>query len=494
MPSQQALLATVPTPRAAIVSASSKLPAKPSRQLDRLKYAARLSDLVMLCTMYVSAATAVGISMIFYETGLVAVCAAVLLLVGTGVYAAARGSVFSSFALTACNVLLVVLHIQASHGQLEFHFGVFVLLGMLLMYRDWRVLLFAAGLFAVHHVLFDRLQAMALGVYCTPAPDFLRIVLHAVYVVIQTGVEIFLAVRLRHAAVEAAELLAIVGRIDQGTMIGLDVERIEVSEPTSRTLQAAIAKMGGALREVGIAAAQVDQASEQIVGGTHTLGEHAQELRRTVAVMEEITQSVAEAADTANLARTLARDASSTAQESSHAVSQVEQTMQGISKSSERISEITTMIDGIAFQTNILALNAAVEAARAGDAGRGFAVVATEVRQLAQRAGSAAKDIRGLITESTDRVREGMQLVGAAHGEIDRLADQSQRVSVLIDEISVAAGNQAEIVNRVGEIVGDLDRVTQQSGELVSESSHVADHLQDQAARLNAVVGRFVLS
>lgn len=215
---------------------------------------------------------------------------------------------------------------------------VLVLVGMLLMYRDWRVLLFAAGLFAVHHVLFDRLQAMALGAYCTPAPDFLRIVLHAVYVVIQTGVEIFLAVRLRHAAVEAAELLAIVGRIDQG--------------------------------------------SEQIVGGTHTLGEHAEELRRTVAVMEEITQSVA-------------------------------------------------------------------EAARAGDAGRGFAVVATEVRQLAQRAGSAAKDIRGLITDSTDRVRESMRLVGAAQGEIDRLAEQSQRVSVLIDEISAVAGRHAEIVSRV---------------------------------------------
>jgi methyl-accepting chemotaxis protein len=167
--------------------------------------------------------------------------------------------------------------------------------------------------------------------------------------------------------------------------------------------------------------------------------------------------------------------------------------MEGITASSRKIADIIGVIDGIAFQTNILALNAAVEAARAGEQGRGFAVVASEVRTLAQRSAGAAKEIKGLITESVEKVEAGSAQVNEAGRAMDEIVSQVKRVSDLIGEIGSATHEQTQGISQIGDAVSQLDQVTQQNAALVEESAAAADSLNQQASRLVEAVGIFTL-
>lgn len=172
-------------------------------------------------------------------------------------------------------------------------------------------------------------------------------------------------------------------------------------------------------------------------------------------------------------------------------MSEVVSTMQEITSSARKVAEIISVIDGIAFQTNILALNAAVESARAGEQGRGFAVVAGEVRTLAQRSAAAAKEIRGLIGNSLERVDSGSRLVQTAGASIDGIVHQVQQVAMLIAQIDASAGEQTRAISHVSDAVHLLDQVTQQNAALVEESTSAAESLHHQAVALNEVVGRF---
>nr|WP_269840425.1 methyl-accepting chemotaxis protein [Paucibacter sp. M5-1]MCZ7882734.1 methyl-accepting chemotaxis protein [Paucibacter sp. M5-1] len=174
-------------------------------------------------------------------------------------------------------------------------------------------------------------------------------------------------------------------------------------------------------------------------------------------------------------------------------VGQVVATMQDISAASNKITDIIGVIDGIAFQTNILALNAAVEAARAGEQGRGFAVVAAEVRSLAQRSANAAKEIKGLIVNSAEKVQAGTRLVGEAGQSMEGIVAQVRKVNDLIEEISHATGEQTTGISQVGEAVTQLDQVTQQNAALVEQSAAAAESLKHQAAQLAEVVSVFKL-
>ncbi|KRA18203.1 MULTISPECIES: methyl-accepting chemotaxis protein [unclassified Acidovorax] len=221
--------------------------------------------------------------------------------------------------------------------------------------------------------------------------------------------------------------------------------------------------------------------------------EQASNLEETAASMEEITSTVKNNADTARKAATLAGSASQAAVKGGEVVGQVVTTMQDISAASRKITDIISVIDGIAFQTNILALNAAVEAARAGEQGRGFAVVASEVRSLAQRSAEAAKEIKALISASVEKVENGTQLVSNAGQSMEDIVAQVQRVSDLIGEISSATGEQTIGISQVGEAVMQLDQVTQQNAALVEQSAAAADSLKHQAARLSEIVSVFRL-
>jgi methyl-accepting chemotaxis protein len=198
-------------------------------------------------------------------------------------------------------------------------------------------------------------------------------------------------------------------------------------------------------------------------------------------------------ADNARTANQLAHGASKVAQQGGSVVGQVVETMKSINDASRRIGDIIGVIDGIAFQTNLLALNAAVEAARAGEQGRGFAVVAGEVRNLARRATDAAKEIKGLVNTSVERVERGTELVDRAGTTMTEVVASIQRVTDLMGEISAASTEQSTGVAQVGEAVSQMDQVTQQNAALVEESAAAAESLKQQAQQLVAAVAVFRL-
>jgi methyl-accepting chemotaxis protein len=219
----------------------------------------------------------------------------------------------------------------------------------------------------------------------------------------------------------------------------------------------------------------------------------AASLEETAASMEQLTATVQQNAENAQTAMRLASSARDVSVRGNEVVSNVVATMSGISESSARIAEITGMIEGIAFQTNILALNAAVESARAGEQGRGFAVVAGEVRSLAQRAANAAKDIRGLIEASAGQVQAGSALAGQA-GETMREVNRSvSRVADIMEDIAAASGEQGRGIEQVSAAVTQMDEVTQQNAALVGSSASATHSLDEQAANLRAAIGVFRL-
>ena len=207
--------------------------------------------------------------------------------------------------------------------------------------------------------------------------------------------------------------------------------------------------------------------------------------------MEQLTATVKQNAENARQASQLALNASETAQKGGRVVDGVVKTMNDIAGSSKKIADIISVIDGIAFQTNILALNAAVEAARAGEQGRGFAVVAGEVRNLAQRSAQAAKEIKGLIEDSVARVDTGSQLVGSAGETMTDIVNAVTRVTDIMGEIASASDEQSRGIDQVGTAVTEMDRVTQQNASLVEESASAAASLEDQASRLTQAVAVF---
>ncbi|GAA6142272.1 Cache 3/Cache 2 fusion domain-containing protein [Hydrogenophaga sp. 5NK40-0174] len=310
-----------------------------------------------------------------------------------------------------------------------------------------------------------------------------------------TGMCIFWLVR-RHVSRPLQDLVAMITRVSSGDLshafgsqrkdeVGLVVNEIE-------NMRGRYVSMVTDLKH---AAGNINSASSEIATGNQDLSgrteQAASNLQQTAASMEELTSTVSQSAEAARQANQLAASAAETAQRGGQVVSQVVATMDEINSSSQKISDIIGVIDGIAFQTNILALNAAVEAARAGEQGRGFAVVAGEVRSLAQRSAEAAKEIKGLIGASVEKVEDGSRLVGEAGSTMGEIVSSVQRVTDIIGEITAATGEQNDGINQVNVAVSQLDQMTQQNAALVEQSAAAAESLRDQARRLSDVIGVF---
>ncbi|MDE2371729.1 MAG: Snf7 family protein [Burkholderiales bacterium] len=294
-----------------------------------------------------------------------------------------------------------------------------------------------------------------------------------------------------------AELRAALAAVAAGDLTAKPVAQYanDAVGEAMRSVEAMRSSLESVIGQIRSSADSIATGSAQIATGNADLSrrteEQASNLQQTAASMEEMNSTLRNSAETARTATQLANSASQAAVKGGSVVGEVVATMDEITSSSKRISDIISVIDGIAFQTNILALNAAVEAARAGEQGRGFAVVASEVRSLAQRSAEAAREIKALIGASVDKVEAGSRLVGAAGSSMDDIVTQVKRVADLIAEISSATTEQTTGIGQVSQAVTQLDHVTQQNAALVEESAAAADSLGQQAARLAEVVSQF---
>lgn len=276
---------------------------------------------------------------------------------------------------------------------------------------------------------------------------------------------------------------------------------VRIHDETGRLLDA-ISRMQDRLRmlvgAIGETSESILVASSEVASGNMDLSQRTEQassnLQGAASALLELTDNVTQSAESAQQANRLASSASTAAIKGGEVVQQVVSTMDGISASSKKIADITGVIDGIAFQTNILALNAAVEAARAGEQGRGFAVVASEVRSLAGRAASAAKEIKALINSSAEQVQRGSQQVNHAGKTIEELVQSVRSVSSIMEEITTATQEQSQRIAHVTQSVGSLEEMTQQNAALVEEGAAAADSLKDQASRLTEMVGAFRLN
>jgi methyl-accepting chemotaxis protein len=323
----------------------------------------------------------------------------------------------------------------------------------------------------------------------------LIVALAAVLTVLGTGLLLSRSIR---RPLDEAILLA--GQIAEGRL-DADIDCREDDGTETGQLKRALRSMRDSLRrivgEVRAGTDSIATASGQIAAGNIDLSSRTETqagaLEETAASIEELSSTVRQNADNARQANQLAQTASEVAVRSGEVVGQVVQTMSAIDAAARRIVDIIGVIEGIAFQTNILALNAAVEAARAGEQGRGFAVVAGEVRTLAQRANTAAREIKGLIDDSVTQVDTGSRLVGEAGGTMREVVDSVRRVSDVIAEISAASREQEDGIGQVNRAIVEIDGATQQNAALVEEASAAAAALEQQAEQLRRLVGSFTL-
>ena len=294
----------------------------------------------------------------------------------------------------------------------------------------------------------------------------------------------------------AVDIAATVANGDLTTQFAAQQDKDEIGD-----LMMALRGMNDALRsvvsQVQIGTTTIATASNQIASGNMDLSQRTEEqassLEETASSMEELTSTVRQNAENARQANQLAQAASEVAEKGGSIVGQVVNTMGSINDSSRKIFDIISVIDGIAFQTNILALNAAVEAARAGEQGRGFAVVASEVRNLAQRSAAAAREIKELIGNSVEQVDIGSKLVQQAGSTMDDVVNSVRRVTDIMGEITSASSEQSIGIDQVNTAIGQMDSVTQQNAALVEQAAAAAASMQEQAARLAEVASSFRL-
>ncbi|WP_284615453.1 methyl-accepting chemotaxis protein [Aquabacterium humicola] len=467
----------------------------PPNDLPRLR---RAGDLYLLVAAALGCAGCLWAGWRFDQIGFGAAVGLGSMLAAGAFFGLSRGSWFNSVALPLLLVVQVASQIQIAGGRTEYHFGVFVTLAYMLAYRHWLPIAVTAASFAIHHLVFDRLQAAGFPVFCLTQPNLLTVAEHGMYLASQALLSGLIARQMRQAAHLGAELDAITTALSRTPgKVCLDGLPDGARTPAGERLLNVLRTIRRATGVAGRTAESVNIASSEIACGNQDLSQRteqaASDLQRTAAALEQLTATVRRSSDTVLQAGQVASAAVGRAADGEAAIEQLATSLQHIAQSSQRVADITSVIDGIAFQTNLLAVNASVEAARAGEAGRGFAVVAQEVRLLARRSADAAREIKGLIARSNEQVDDGVAVGRETQATLAGIIREVRHVSEMLNDVSTAAREQSAGIADVNRAVATLDEATQQNAALVQQSAAAADALKAQAAQLADAMGSFEL-
>jgi methyl-accepting chemotaxis protein len=381
----------------------------------------------------------------------------------------APNALYTKFSVAAALMIFCGLNIDQAHGMIEMHFGVFVLLSLLLIYQDWQVIVVGAGVIAVHHLLFNYLQAAHYSIWVFAKPDFAMVLVHAAYVVVESAALWYLAAMLAKNTAEISESRArLQGNFD--------------------SMRAFIGQADLGIDGLTTASDELATSSRAIADGA---GKQAASLEKTAASLQQITATVRQSAEMAGQAKRLASSSEQAAQQAGSIVSQAITSMGEINKASLKIAEIISTINDIAFQTNLLAVNAAVEAARAGEDGRGFAVVAGEVRSLAQRTSIASKEIKLLIQNSMDKLGKGTEMVDRSGQSLSEIVNLVRDVGQMVAQIATASAEQSAGVEEVNSALAQIDRVTQTNSAQTEKLAETSASLSQRTAGLMVLVREF---
>jgi methyl-accepting chemotaxis protein len=408
------------------------------------------------------------------------------------------GALVTRLFLAASLMTFAALQIHQEHGLTELHFGIFVLMSFLLAYRDWRPILCAACVIAVHHFTFNYLQLAGLNAYCFTEPAWSTALLHAAYVVVQAGLLIFIARHMRADAQTGRELAVLGENLSrQEGQFDLRLPPMKLEGTSSRTFKDTLSAIHDAMREITTTIDQMAASSDNIAAENHILSQEfvtqAETLNATNTAMGQIAQRVRQSAEHAASANGLARQTSTAAQQSEQVVSEVVDKMNEIDQAVHRMGDMIAMIESIAFQTNLLALNASVEAARAGSHGRGFSAVAEEVRTLAHRSASAAREIKDLIGDSLQRVELGSTLAIRAGAAMRHVVGHVEDVAKLIEHISTSSDAQSHDVDRFSHGMGKMDAMLERDVQHVKGVASASAGLREKARTLREAMSIFLV-
>jgi len=420
------------------------------------------------------------------------------------IYRAAPGSVVSRMAMAASFMVMSALHIHQTHGMIEFHFGIFVLLAVLLYYRDWIPLITAAAVIATHHFFFYYLQSQGSNIWVLQTTDsgWWVILLHAAYVIVETAILIWLSLSLKKDAIQSVELASLTERI-----IGDGVIDLTLRSSGSTKL---LGEFDGYTEKVEYLAQSVKEASSNLNAEGQTLAHITEgmtnaartqqvETDRIATATEEMTAAIQEvsnnadvAASSANEVNVNAEQATSVSKKTQNSVEQLAQqidkaviTIQQLNEQSRDIGSVLDVIRGIADQTNLLALNAAIEAARAGEQGRGFAVVADEVRTLAQRTQQSTEEIDQMINALQEGSASAVLDIESSRSHVDYCVENTknslelmesvgqsiQQVNQMNTMIATAASQQTTVINEIASNVSNILNASNKAAEDASQAA-----------------------